>query len=90
MATAYLAQSIPVNTMVRARHMSTDQYGRILAVISEDDQLSLNWNMVFTSNARHYDHGDSADNICLKEAQQVAKSANQGLWRSEKPLTPYL
>ena len=48
--------------------MGTDQYGRILAVIGEDDELSLNWNMVLTGNAHYYDHGDSAGNICLKEA----------------------
>ena len=69
--------------------MGTDQYGRILAVIGEDDQLSLNWNMVLTGNAHHYDHGDSAGNICLKEAQQVAKSVKRGLWASKDPINPY-
>ena len=89
LATAYLAQSMPVNTMVKARYMGTDQYGRILAVIGEDDELTLNWNMVLTGNAHHYDHGDSAGNICLKEAQKVAQSVRRGLWSNPDPVNPY-
>ena len=88
LATAYLAGSIPVNTMVKARYMGTDQYGRILAVIGEDHQLSLNWNLVLTGNAHHYDHGDSAGNICLREAEQIARYAKQGLWRETTPWNP--
>ena len=69
--------------------MGTDQYGRILAVIGPDNDLPLNWNMVLTGNAHHYDHGDSQGNLCLKEAQQIARYAKQGLWREENPVTPY-
>ena len=89
LATAFLQTTIPVNTMVKARHMGTDQYGRILAVIGPDHQLSLNWNMVLTGNAHHYDHGESQGALCLSEAQQIARTAKQGLWRQNDPITPY-
>ena len=88
-ATGYLETALPLNTMITARHMGTDQYGRILAVIGPDNDLPLNWNMVLTGNAHHYDHGDSQGNLCLKEAQQIARYAKQGLWREENPVTPY-
>ena len=37
------------------------KYDRIPVVIGRDDHLSLNWNMLLTGHAHHYDHGDSVE-----------------------------
>ena len=70
--------------------MGTDQYDRILVVIGEGNELPVNWTMVMTGNAHHYDFGDSAGNILIREIQQLAKSAKQRLWRATNPVGPYL
>ena len=59
-ATARLQALVPTGKMVKARNMGTDKYNRILIVIGEDNELPVNWTMVLTGNAHHYDFGDSA------------------------------
>ncbi len=88
-ATARLQALVPTGKMVKARHMALDKYERILVVIGDDNELPVNWTMVMTGNAHHYDFGDSADNILHREAQQVAQSAKQGLWRATNPVGPH-
>ena len=41
--------------------MGTDKYDRILVVKGEDNELPVNWAMVLTGNAHHYDFGDSGN-----------------------------
>lgn len=88
-ATARLQALVPTGKMVKARNMGPDTYGRILVVIGQDNDLPVNWTMVMTGNAHQYDFGDSADNILHREAQQVAQSAKQGLWRATNPVGPH-
>ena len=68
--------------------MGTGQYDRILVVIGEDNELPVNWTMVITGNAHHYDYGDSAGDPCLTQAQKTAQAAYAGLWRDRNPITP--
>ena len=60
-ATARLQGLVPTGKMVKARNMGKDKYDRILVVLGEDDELPVNWTMVLTGNAHHYDLGDSAN-----------------------------
>ena len=60
-ATARLQALVPTGKMVKARNMGTDKYDRILIVIGEDNGLPVNWTMVLTGNAHHYDFGDSGN-----------------------------
>ncbi len=53
---------VPTGKMTKARNMGTDKYDRILVVIGKDNELPVNWTMVFTGNAHHYDFGDSSNN----------------------------
>ena len=55
--------------MVKARNMGLDKYERILVVIGEGNELPVNWTMVMTGNAHHYDFGDSAGNIWLSQTK---------------------
>ena len=79
---------MPTGKIARARHTGTDQSDRIPVVIGQYDHLSLKWTMFLTGHAHHYNHGDTAENVRLREAQNVAKSAKQGLWHRDGPITP--
>ena len=41
--------------------MGTDKYERILIVIGKDNELPVNWTMVLTGHAHHYDFADSGN-----------------------------
>ena len=68
-ATARLQALVPTGKMTKARNMGTDQYDCILVIVGEDNELPVNWTMVFTGNAHHYDHGRSAGNIWLSQTK---------------------
>ena len=88
-ATARLQALIPTGKMVKARNMGTDKYERTLVVIGEDNELPVNWTMVFTGNAHHYDFGESEGDLCLTQAQKTAQASYMGLWLDENPITPH-
>ena len=87
-ATTRLQGLVPTGKMIKARHMGTDPYDRTLIVIGEDNELPVNWTMVFTGSAHHYDYGDSEGDPCLKQAQKTAEAAYAGLWANPDPITP--
>ena len=68
-ATARLQGLVPTGKMVKARNMGLDKYERILVIIGEENELPVNWTMVMTDNAHHYDFGDSAGDLCLKSME---------------------
>ena len=88
-ATTRLQGLVPTGKMIKARNMGTDQYDRTLVVIGDDNELPVNWTMVFTGNAHHYDFGDSAANPCLTQAQKTAQAAYAGLWFNSEPIPPH-
>ena len=69
--------------------MGLDKYDRILVVICEDNELPVNWTMVMTGNAHHYDFGDSAGDPCLSQAQKTAQASHAGLWLDQHPIPPH-
>ena len=88
-ATARLQALVPTGKMVKARNMGTDKYERTLVVIGDDNELPVNWTMVFTGNAHHYDFGESEGDICLKQAQKTAQASYMGLWLDQNPIPPH-
>lgn len=88
-AKARLEALLPTGKMATGRHMAIDRHDRILVVIGKESQLPVNWTMVFTGNAHHYNHGDSAGDICLREAQKTAQAMRTGLWGDTNPINPY-
>ena len=81
-ATARLQTLVPTGKMVKARTMGTDKYDRILVVIGQDNELPVNWTMVMTGNAHHYDIGDSAGDLCLKSMERDSGMERLASWRS--------
>ena len=88
-ATARLQALVPTGKMVKARNMGTDKYDRTLVVIGEDNELPVNWTMVFTGNAHHYDFGESEADPCLTQAQKTAQASYMGLWLDQNPIPPH-
>ena len=88
-ATLKLSALLPTGRVIKARNMGRDQYGRLLAIIGDDGQLPINWEMVLSGHAHHYDYADSAGNLCLKEAQATARAARLGLWTQALPEEPW-
>ena len=88
-ATLRLAALLPTGRVIKARNMGRDQYGRLLAIIGDDGQLPINWEMVLSGLAHHYDYAESAGDLCLKEAQATAKAARLGLWTQSMPEEPW-
>ena len=89
-ATARLQGLVPTGKMVKARNMGPDKYERTLVVIGQDNELPVNWTMVMTGNAHHYDFGDSAEDPCLTQAQKTAQASYSGLWLDENPIPPHV
>ena len=60
-ATARLQALVPTGRIINAQNMGTDQYDRILVVIGDDNELPVNWTMVLTGYAHHYNFEDSGN-----------------------------
>ena len=62
--------------------VETDVYGRIVALIGEDDGWAINMKMVLEGHAYHLDDFLARGNPCLQEAERFAQDQRYGIWRN--------
>ncbi len=80
-----------VKDKIRVEYDVLDKYNRIIGDVyftnKDDEEISLNEALVEGGFAWHYvKYSDSKE---LKEAQELAKSENKGLWKGDNPLSPW-
>lgn len=89
-ATAYLHSLLSVGVSVDVTEISTDKYGRTVAVVAHDGRI-INELMVEAGHAWVYARYCRAAMCKLwYRLQRDAAAARRGLWREDTPLAPWI
>lgn len=79
-------QRLILNKTVEVTELGKDMYNRTVAKIYYKNEY-INLKMVLTGNAWHY--SQYAKDLDLKEAQEVAKDHEVGLWKNDLSVAPW-
>ena len=78
-AMAYLSTLLFPGTIVKTQETGVDQYGRVLAILGNKKERSINFKMVWEGWAFPYT-GPNNKNPCLEVAARHARLDENGLW----------
>jgi len=85
------ASDLVIGKTVRVETVTTDQYGRTVALVDFRGQL-LNAEMVGRGLAWVYRHYCTSQPLCgrLDALEELARSGRRGLWQDQRPTPPWI
>ena len=75
-----LTKLMPIGSHTNVYPIDRDVYGRTIAAVGPNNQWAHNVTIVAYGLAYHVDKFESSGNICLSEAQRMAKTWRDGVW----------
>lgn len=85
------AAALLLRKQVNVEPVTTDRYGRIVALVGFRGQL-INAEMVGRGLAWVYRHYCTAQPVCrrLESLEEIARSERRGIWREQRPVPPWV